>query len=91
MTDSTNELLEQGIQEVSRLSQRITRLSEQENSFKGATGALEPFLKRLKDLETQLGKLNCQRETMKWRIVWISLGVVGILQLATILIIIFKI
>lgn len=90
MNNSTNDLLEQGIQEVARLSQRITLLSEQEKAFKGVAGALEPMLKRLKDLEVQLAKLNTKRETMKWQTVWICLGVLGILQLATLLVVILK-
>ena len=90
MNTSTNTLLEQGIQEVTRLAGRITALSEQEAAFKGVAGSLKALQQKLAEVNAELDRLNVRRETMKWRIVWCCLGSFAILQMITIVIIIFK-
>ena len=88
MSTSTNELLEQGIQEVAHLSQRIVRLSEQEKAFQGVAGALEELHVQLGAVVIELNKLNCEREKKKWTMVWSLLGIMGGLQIFALFILI---
>lgn len=90
MSTSTNSLLEQGIQEVVRLSGRITTLSEQEAAFTGVANELHVLCDNLIRVQSELERLNCEREMKKWRMVWIILGGLGALQLATLLVLLFK-
>jgi hypothetical protein len=81
MNDSTNTLLEQGIQEVGRLAARIASLAEQETAFKETAAALEALHRQLVAVNAELEKLNTAREAARWRGVWIVLGALGFLQL----------
>ena len=90
MSTSTNSLLEQGIQEVVRLSGRITTLSEQDAAFTGVATELHALCENLIRVQAELERLNCERETKKWRRVWIILGSLGALQLATLLVLLIK-
>lgn len=90
MTSSTNEILEQGIEQVARLASRITTLSEQETAFQGVAEGLRSLHKTLNGIGSELEKLSCQRETMKWRIVWGCLGLLGVLQIVTLVVVLMK-
>ena len=46
--------------------------------------------KTLVGIRSEPEKLCCQRETMKWKIVWTCLGVLGVLQIVTLVAILVK-
>ena len=90
MTNSTNDVLEKGIQEVARLSQRITTLAEQEQAFQGTAASLNSLLETLQAIRGELEKLDAEREKRKWLVLWICLGAVGFLQLVSLALILVK-
>jgi len=90
MTTSTNSTLEEGIQEVMRLSDQVARLAIQENSLRGLAGVLETLTNRLSGVREQLQELDTSRERMKWKKVWIALAGIGLLQISTLIVLIFK-
>jgi hypothetical protein len=90
MSTSSNTLLEQGIQEVSRLTGRISQLAEQEAAFRGSAAAMAALHDTLREVREELEQLNCKRETMKWKTVWFCLGGLGLLQGATLLVILLQ-
>lgn len=90
MTNSTNDVLEQGIQEVARLSQRITTLSEQEQAFRGTATSLNSLLQNLQAIRVELEKLDIARERRKWTMLWSCLGAVVFLQILSLVIILIK-